>query len=196
MPAQDPFSDSLELLARAKLGDGEALQALLGRFRDRLLARIRLMMGPRAQRVAESGDFLQEVFAEVLEGFRRFELRDERSFMRWMTAIARNSIRDSVRRRRERAFESLSDSVAAEAESDRDTPSPVSQADLNDKLCRLAEALEELEEAQRELIAMRDLEGMTFQAIADHLGCSKNGARLQYNRALVALGGIIESRAG
>ena len=186
----------MELLLRAKDGDGGALEEVLERYRDRLLSRIRLMMGGAAKRVAESGDFLQGVFTEVLDRFPDFEIRDEKSFLRWMTAIARNSIRDSTRKRRERRFESLSDSLFARVESDQDTPSPPSQADLNDKLFRLAEAIEELELDHREVIALRDLDDLPFHVIGERLGCSKSGARLLYNRALVALGGLIESRAG
>ena len=58
------------------------------------------MLGQSARAEAESGDFVQEVMVEVVRGIERFEPRDERSFLRWITQIARNSVRAAGGRRR------------------------------------------------------------------------------------------------
>ena len=50
--------------------DEEALADLIHRYQARLLARIRLMMGPAARKVLESGDVLHNVFEEALRDTR------------------------------------------------------------------------------------------------------------------------------
>jgi hypothetical protein len=64
------------------------------RHRAVLLERIRLMLGEDARRQADSIDFLQEVFVEVLAKIDSCDFRDERALLRWMTTVARNDIRD------------------------------------------------------------------------------------------------------
>ena len=99
------FEDTAAWLRAAKAGDREVLGALLQRFRDPLLGRIRMLMGPQARAVAESGDFLQEVFLEAVSDIRGFELRSNGGLVQWLTQIARNRIRASLRCQREQAIE-------------------------------------------------------------------------------------------
>lgn len=182
------FADSLELIRRARGGDQRALGTVLERYRGRLLDRVRLMMGERARREAESGDFLHEVFARVLEHFDGASIADEKQFLRWATAIARNRIRDRVRRRRERVLDSLSATLSGDVHVDRDAPSPSSEADLNNRVHVLVEALEQLDDEARRVIEMHVFDGLSFQAMADTLGWAKTTVRERYDRALVELG--------
>src|SRR5262245_54854240 len=94
----------------------EALAQVVTRFQARLLTRIRLMMGPAARECLESSDVLQDVFAEALRDLREGDLRDERVFLRWVTAVARNHIVDEVRRHRECSLEALSSELIAAGE--------------------------------------------------------------------------------
>ena len=180
--------DSLELARRATQGDAVAFHALLERYRERLLERIRFLMGPGARRAAESGDFLQGVFVEALESFgdeRR--VRDERCFMRWLTVIARNNIHDAVRRDRERAVESFSAVWTGGGQDDR-ARSPSSAAEFNEDVHRLVEALEDLEPRHRQVIELRSVEGLRFREVARRLGRSEDAARMLYRRSLLRLG--------
>ncbi|MFH0947294.1 MAG: sigma factor, partial [Planctomycetota bacterium] len=117
-------TDSMELIRRAQESDQAALGELLERYGDRLLGRIRLMMGDRARRVADSMDFLNGMFVQVIQGLDRFEIRDEQAFLRWATQIARNNIRDGVRKKRETAFLTFSVSSPGEPPGEVDQRSP------------------------------------------------------------------------
>jgi len=180
------------LVERARRGDARALEELVLRYRESLLERIRLMMGDEARRSADSLDFLQGVFAETLAqlGEQRFE--NERALLRWMTAVARNDIRDCVRRRRERALGSLSGSLTLSRIGDPECASPATVADQNEELERLVEALEDLTPDHRRAIELRDLEGLSFDEVGERLGRSADAAQMLHARALLRLGRILD----
>jgi RNA polymerase sigma-70 factor (ECF subfamily) len=163
----------------AKGSVGEAV----ARYQERLLARIRLMMGPAARECLESGDVLQDVFAEALRTLREEHLKDEKLFLRWVTAVARNHIVDEVRRRREQSLEGLSSELIAVGPTSVDL-----QLSAEERSQRLVEALEELEPARQRVIELRSLEGWSWQRIAGELGRSEEAARKLYHRALLELG--------
>lgn len=188
-PRPAPVPESLELLRRAQRGDGAALHVLLDRFGPRLLGRIRLMLGEEARSRAESGDFLQTTLLDVLQAFDTKPLTDERHLLRWMTNVARNRIRDSVRRRRELALETLSGSLAPDSHKSASTPS--GHAMLDEDVHRLAEALEELPEPERLAIELHDLEGLSHRDVGLRLGRSEDAARRLHGRAMLRLGGLL-----
>lgn len=173
-----------EVVPRRDLPLGEeALAQVITRYQARLLARIRLMMGPIARECLESGDVLQDVFAEALRGLRAGDLRDEKVFLRWVTAVARNHIVDEVRRHREHSFEALSSELVAVG-----APSVAAQLTLEEARQELAEALEELDPIRQRVIELRRLEGWSWQRVAEELGRSEEAARKLYHRALLELG--------
>ncbi len=186
--SDDAFGTTLVLLRRARDGDRPALESLLDRYADRLLARIRMMMGPEARRQAESGDFLHGVFIEILRDFGRSDVRDECAFLRWATGIARNNIRDAVRRRRERALTALSSGVIRQNLREDDGAAPPDHAARIEDLHRLAEAIETLRDDDRRIIELRDLEGLSYRQIAEQLGGGSEGAiQMRHARALARL---------
>jgi RNA polymerase sigma factor (sigma-70 family) len=164
------LAESLELLVRAaRRGDAAALSDLLARYRERLLARVRLMMGAEARRQAESDDFLQATLLAVVEHIQRLDVRDERAFLRWMTTIARNRICDTVRRQRERSRCARSRiRFPGDERPALETPSNV-VSDQETSL-RLIEALESLEPTERAVVELRDLEGLVFREVGARLG--------------------------
>lgn len=163
--------------------DQRALEQVITRYQARLLARIRLMMGPAARAGLESSDVLQSVFAEALRTLRAGDLQEERVFLRWVTAVARNHIVDEVRRNRERSFEALSSDVIACGE-----PSIAAQLTVEERRQRLVEALEELDPVRQRVVELRSLDGLSWQRIAKELGRSEEAARKLYHRALLELG--------
>ncbi len=196
MVDESPYTETVQLLLRAAQGDSACLGDVLGRYRDRLLLRIRLMMGARARDVAESGDFLQEVFVRVLEQFDRFELRDERSFLRWITMIARNNIRTELRRDREVALESLvsaSQHASARAALENAPPSQIVRLE---EISLLVDALAELEDDHRRVVEMRNFEQLSFAEVGKQLGRTENAAQLLHARVLLSLRDKLDRAGG
>ena len=164
-----------------------AFAELVDRYREPLLARIRLMLGEEARRRANSVDFLHGAFAELLAEGRTGDLRDETQVLRRVTAIARNNVRDAVRRPRERAFQSLSLSVSG-LRPGTDDASPSHEVARREQALALVEALERLSEDHRAVIELRDLEGLDFAAFGEELGRGSDAAQMLHTRAMVKLG--------
>jgi len=179
---------SLELLARARAGEREALAELFERHRERLLGRIRLMLGEGARRQAESLDFLQGLFLVLCDALPSADLSDEDAFLRWATGVARNDIRDAHRKLRARAFDSFSCSFSRLAPGTPSADSPSAHAASADEQERLFCALESLRPEDREVIELRDLEGLPFREIAARMGRPSEGAsQVHHARALARL---------
>jgi RNA polymerase sigma-70 factor (ECF subfamily) len=188
MNLPDPPQESFVLLERLRTGDRGALGLLLDRYQARLLGRIRLMMGERARDCADSTDFLQATFLGVLERVEKVDLRDERDLLRWMTWIARNQIRTQVRREREERFESLSVSISGLRAGSGSQQDPLNEIAAAEQVFRLTEAIEELPEDLREIVGLRQLEGLEFQAIGERTGLSEEQVRWRHEKALLRLG--------
>lgn len=165
-----------------------ALIELVERYGERLLARIRLMLGEEARRRADSVDFLHEAFAELLAESGGEVTSDEQRLLRRVTAIARNNVRDAVRRPRERAFQSLSLSLSR-LQPGEGTPSRAASG--RERLEALAEALERLSDDHRTVIELRDLDGLDFRAIGVRMGRGRDAAQMLHTRAMVRLGMLL-----
>jgi RNA polymerase sigma-70 factor (ECF subfamily) len=158
------------------------------RFRERLLTRIRLMMGDAARERADSEDFLQGVFVEILQQQdRRPAPPDDDHFLRWATRIARNNIRDDVRRRREQAIVDSTQSGELPLLLHGVGRSPDGEAELRDEIERLIAVLERMPERCQRVIELRHFDGKRFAEIGDLLGCTEGAARALHTRALAEL---------
>ena len=185
MPAPPDPADEADPRREPSLGEAELAQVIT-RFEARLLARIRLMMGPAARECLESSDVLQDVFVEALRNLRAGDLGDERLFLRWLTAVARHHIVDEVRRRREGTLEALSSELIAAGE-----PSIAAQLTVEERRQRLVEALEELDPVRQRVVELRALEGWPWQRVAEELERSEEAVRKLYHRALLELGELL-----
>jgi RNA polymerase sigma-70 factor (ECF subfamily) len=182
MPAPPGPAGEADPRPNPPLGEAQ-LAELVTRFQARLLARIRLMMGPAARECLESGDVLNDVFAEALRNLRAGDLGDERLFLRWLTAVARHHIVDEVRRHREGSLEALSSELVAAGEH-----SIAAVLSVEERRQRLVEALEVLDPVRQRVVELRALEGWPWQRVAEELGRSEEAVRKLYHRALLELG--------
>jgi RNA polymerase sigma-70 factor (ECF subfamily) len=189
------FADTVELLLNAQQGDTACLDAVVQRYRQRMLDRIRLMMGRSARRAAESADFLQAVIADIVANLHKLELRDERTFLRWAMRIARNNIRDSARKRREERFADLARSTVDGCIVDEREAGPLDVTANQELSERLLEALEKLSPDHQLVIELRDFEGLPFAAIGRQMGRSENAVQTLHTRALIKLGGLLQTRS-
>jgi RNA polymerase sigma-70 factor (ECF subfamily) len=153
---------------------------LLEPYRDylRLLARLRL--DPRLRAKLDPSDLVQQTLMEAYQAMAGWDQHTPAEQAAWLRRIlARNlanAIRDFTRAKRdvnlERSLQADLDassirlaSLLADAE-----PGPAEQAVQNEYLLRLAHALIELPEPQREAIVLRHYENWSLEAISQHLG--------------------------
>jgi RNA polymerase sigma-70 factor (ECF subfamily) len=182
-------SDSSALLARARQGSREALDRLFADCGGRLLALIRLRLGPGLRASLESRDVLQETFLSAFQHVDQFRGSDRGALMAWLVGIAENEIRHQAafqgrRKRDARRAVPLDEEVARLA-------APVCSASsrlvFDERRQRLERALERLPDALREIIVLRRLQELSFPEIAERLGKSADACRMQFARAMAAL---------
>lgn len=183
-----PSSDTANLLARAKAGSPDALNIVYQRISARLLTYIRLRMGRDLRSRLESRDILQAALLKSFERIGDFRGTETRSLMAWLARIAEHEIRDSVdhlhRQRRD---------VAREVQLDEAAPVPaitrsaLSRVILDQEAGRLEQAIDSLSPDHRDVILMRQFEGLRFAEIAQRTGRSEDACRMLLARAMTAL---------
>lgn len=177
-----------ELVRRFNGGDSSAFEELLLRYQRPLFNFI--LRSVREHDRAE--ELLQDVFLKVLQ--RSNEFQGSSKFSTWLYTIARNLCIDTSRKMVFRRHRSLDAPLRADEESatllDRvagSTPGADRQAIGHDLQARIASAIEELPDEQREVFLMRELQNMAFKEIADVVGVPENTVKSRMRYALERL---------
>lgn len=177
------------LLRQARTGSEEALDLLYRRYADRLLATIRLRMGPELRGQLESRDLLQSCLMKSFESIDQFEQAHEGSLMAWLSRIAENEIRDQIkfqRRQRRDARRNLPIDEAAKP-LEQKVRSSLSRVILGERTREVERALETLSPEYREVILLRKLEEHGWEEIGRRMGKSPDACRMLLARAMTAL---------
>jgi RNA polymerase sigma-70 factor, ECF subfamily len=164
------------LVAEAQAGDAEAF----GRIFDEYGAPIYRFIASRVTRPSDAEDLTQLVFVKALEALPRYEARGV-PFGGWLFRLARNAIIDQVRTRRDHL------SLVSAMTRATDDIGPEARAVLRDDLDRVACALAELTDDQREVIELRFFAGLSVHEVADAMGREDGTIRGLQFRAIAAL---------
>ena len=173
---------SVELLARARAGDENALNDLCARYLPRLQkwAHGRLPVWTRG--ALDTHDIVQDTLAQVVQRLGSFEPRHDGAFQAYLRQSLMNRIRDQIRWAQRRPTDAHA--------SDRpdDGPSPIEEAIGSEALARYEAALERLKPADREAIIARIELGHAYTDVARALGKpTVAAAHVAVSRALVKL---------
>ncbi len=148
----------IEIVQRCRAGERAAFEELFEMYQPRLKYYVR-RLGDGSGNV---DDICQEVWLRV---FRRIhKLKDAQSFAVWLYRIARNKVYDGFRRK-ERFVRLPNEDEVAVSGSDE----PIFDADDAEKLHK---GLNELKPYHREVLTLCFVEQMSYQSIADVVGCS------------------------
>jgi RNA polymerase sigma-70 factor (ECF subfamily) len=177
------LTSTVDLLARARRGDAEAVNELFTRYLGplRRWARGRLPRWTRDLR--DTDDLVQETLLQTLGRLDSFEPRHEGALQAYLRQAVVNRIRDEVRRVARRP-------VAAVLETDHADPavSPLEEAIGREAVGRYEAALARLGPEEREMVVARVEMGNSYQQIAAaHGKPSADAARMAVARALVRL---------
>ena len=164
------------LVAEAKAGDAEAFGAIF----DAYAAPIYRFIASRVNRPSDAEDLTQLVFVKALEALPRYEERGI-PFGGWLFRLARNAIIDQIRTRKDHL------SLVAAVTRETDDPGPEARAALRDDLDRVAVALRDLTEDQREVIELRFFAGLSVLEAAEAMGRQEGTIRGLQFRAIAAL---------
>jgi RNA polymerase sigma-70 factor (ECF subfamily) len=177
MAATNSKDQGDELVLRART-DSEALGVLYARYYEKIYRYCLHRLFVRE--VAE--DVTSSVFLQVAEHIVAFEGHTEAAFRNWLYAIASNQANSHVRktvRRRE-----LLEAAVRERLASRGANGPTGE-ELD--WPTVYEAIAGLKPNLQTVITLRFFEEMTFDRIADILGCKSVTVRVSCGRALEAL---------
>lgn len=181
MPA-NPDPDAV-LMLRVKRGDSAAFAELVDKFKQPVIN----LAYRTLHDLTEAEDLAQNVFVQVYKSAARYE--PSAKFSTWLFTITRNLCLNEIRRRARHPADSL-DQPAAEMDDhplrqveDKGVASPPEQllrGELEEKVER---ALAELPENQRTALLLCRQEELSYEEIAEVLGCSLSATKSLIHRA-------------
>lgn len=153
-----------QMLAGCRAGEREALEALIKQYQPAVLRVCVSLLGSR-----DVEDLVQDVFIKILKKIRDFEGRA--ALFTWIYEIAVNHCRDELRRRKRRRWFSFQDLPAETIEQiPLDEISASEQLETEEMRRQMRHALNKLKPKHRELVVLRDLEGLSYEEIAQATG--------------------------
>lgn len=170
--------DTARVVTRFQAGERELFKALYTRYFERVYSYMRVAL--RDSHEAE--DQTQQVFADILEGLPRYELRGS-PFRAWLFTIVRNTAIKHLRRQHRIELTGDEGAIAAKAGPDRNEETePLGVRWITDPDLLLF--VERLPLVQRQVLALRFMLGLETREIAQVLGRSPDAVRQQLSRAL------------
>lgn len=186
------------LVALAKEGDEAAVNQLCSVYGERVRRLIRMRLDHKLRPKLDSVDVVQDALILAMEGLKNFTYKDEGDFLRWLSRIAENKLRDMFDKfhaekrdiHKEIPFKgeerNTEGGYAASTEPVADTtPSVIIRK--KEALDRLENALDRLKPEYREIIVLKRIEGLSHAEIAERLGKNTGAVRMLLARAMAAL---------
>ena len=182
-----PRDPDAALMLRVKRGDGAAFETLVEKYKQPVLN----LLYRTLRDATEAEDLAQNVFVQVYKSAHRY--RVSAKFSTWLFTIARNLCLNEIRRRSRHPADSLDqphpehdDQPAHQYEDVKNFSAPdlLLQGELEEKI---QEALGELPENQRTAVLLCREEELSYEDIAEVLGCSLSATKSLIHRARLTL---------
>lgn len=202
----EPFQTN-ELLQQATTGRAEAVNQLLDRHRAGLRRMIELRMDRRMARRVDASDVVQDVLLEAHTRLTQYLSQPDIPFHLWLRQLAQDRIIDLHRRHhaqrrdvdREQSMiaprfgdQSSLDLVAQIQDGDLTPAAATMRREMEE---RFLEALDQLDEDDREIIHLRHTQQLGNQEAADFLGLTPAAAGMRHTRALRKLKEVLRDRS-
>ena len=152
------------LIDRAREGDKNAFQELVERYEERLRRLVRSRLGSGLEGKIDVADVVQDAFLRALQALPHFEWQGEDSFLRWLSRIATNSLRETARREKRRVIVPLQDNVQTEGL----THSRAKRRE--ERFDRLQDALDALSPEHRQVILLARVDRLPMKEVARRIG--------------------------
>lgn len=160
-------------------GNNIAFDTLLERYQDKLYRYIFFLV--RSREVTE--DIFQETFVKAIVNLQQGRYQSDGKFAAWITRIAHNLVIDLFRQERNENLISNDESEIDLLNSAKFSEGTIESQMVNKQVLKdVARLVDELPEAQREVVRMRFFENKSFKEIAESEGISINTAlgRVRY----------------
>ncbi len=162
-------ADDLEWIKRIRNGDRAAFEKLVRRYEDRLFETVLRLMGNKE----DAQDVVQEAFIQAFQSLHTY--RRDSQFFTWLYRIGYNVA--VSHKRKQRADPAQSSSLL--------TPQDERQ---------IQEALKQLSPEHKEVIVLKDIDGLNYEEIAKILGLSVGTLRSRLHQARLELRKVLENQ--
>ncbi len=173
------------LVERVQAGDKSAFDLLVKRYQHKIIG----LIGRYVQDQSEALDVAQETFIKAYKALDSF--RGESAFYTWLYRIATNTAKNYLvtRSRRPPGTDvDIDDVLQAESESElREIETPENNLYRDELFSVMASTLEALPEELRVALTLRELEGMSYEEIAEVMDCPIGTVRSRIFRARDAI---------
>jgi RNA polymerase sigma-70 factor (ECF subfamily) len=191
------------LLAQARDGDRAALNRLFGACRNYIALLARNQVESRLRAKVDPSDLVQQTLLEAYHGFTRFHGASEAEWLAWLRGILDHNAADFVRHYHTAGKRNVQREVPLRAgpqdtscqvmlEPADSTESPLSYLIRQERDLHLADAVAQLDEDQRTVVVLRNLQRLPFQEVAERMGRSRPAVQMLWLRAIRNLQKILE----
>jgi RNA polymerase sigma-70 factor, ECF subfamily len=154
-----PMTSDETLVERARSGDLASFEELVARYRDLIVRVTTRIVGP-----SDAEDVAQDTFLRAFHRLRQF--RGDAPFRSWLLRIARNSALNALSERGAGGETPPQHDPGGEQLEDPGRP-PAEELEVAERRDRLALKLLEIQPTHRTVLVLRDLEGLSYEEIAD-----------------------------
>jgi len=171
-----------ELVKRAQDGDVAAFEALIADYQKRIFS-IAYRMIPNPD---DAADLTQEVIVKIFKNLDKFQ--GSSKFSTWVYRIATNTCLDELKKTRRYTTYSLDKEIETEegslmGELPDNSPTPEQAAERKAVQTAVRIAIGRLGEEHKKVIVLRDLQGLSYEEIAEIIGCSVGTVKSRISRA-------------
>jgi RNA polymerase sigma-70 factor, ECF subfamily len=172
--------DDRELVRLAKSGDKEAFELLVRRHQSRVFA----VAGGILRNKEDVEDVAQQVFVKAYFSLKRFDQRA--AFSTWLYKITVNECWDVLRKRKVRPLLYESDLSEEQAHEYNGFSEKATVPDVSDRLEareRVEKLLVDLDERDRLMLILKEVQGFSVEEIAEILEINGNTVKVRLFRA-------------
>lgn len=153
--------EDVELVGLCQKGDIDAFDRLFYKYRDKIYRTAFRMINNQEDAL----DLTQEIFLKAYKNINKYNFKSQ--FSTWLYKLAINVCIDELRKHK-KSNEVLTDEIPDDRKSD--TPEDIVLYEEQESL--IWKALDTLKEKERSIIVLREMEGLSYEEIANILGCS------------------------
>lgn len=183
-----------ELVKRVQSGEKVAFDLLVRKYQSRVVN----LVGRFVHNSAEVEDVAQEAFIKAYRGLKNF--RGDSAFYTWLYRIAVNTAKNYLVSKGRRGQQIGVDAQEAEqfegADLLREYGTPEQVLESEQARDRVMDAIRSLPDELREAIMLRELEGMSYEEIAETMACPIGTVRSRIFRAREAIENGLEAMVG
>lgn len=187
-----------QLVTLAKDGDEFALNQLCRVYSDRVRWMVRFRLNKELRPKLESLDLAQDVLIHALKGLGDFKYTNDGDFLRWLSKITQNALRDNVDKlytdkrdiRKEIPLHDRGQTTGGRPLGSPEplvTTTPSVIMSMKEDLSKLEKAIDSLKPEYREVIILTKIEGLSYGEIGKRLNKSADAVRMLVPSAMAEL---------